>query len=78
MPTGRQDAAAAARKLLRTFASAPEPRKRAREIYLELAGALDWSETERDEIQAFGDWLQSHPATEQLRFGCEKLIASLT
>ncbi len=78
MPSCRQDATAAARKLLRTLASAPEPRKRAREIYLELAGARDWSASERDEIQMFGDWLQSYPATDQLRLGCEKIIASLT
>ena len=68
MPVSRSEALAAARKLLRMFGSAPDPRRRAREFYSELAQSA---------IEGFGAWVLGAPPTAELRLRAEHLFAAL-
>ncbi len=51
----RSEALMAARKRLRTFGSAPDPKKQARELYSELFRADGWTPRERDAIDTWRD-----------------------
>jgi hypothetical protein len=77
MSVSRSEAFWAARKRLRTFGSAPDPKKQAREVYSELVRADGWTPRERDAIETFGAWLLDYPATSELRPRCEQLLATL-
>ena len=77
MTISRREALAAARKLLRTFASAPEPHRQARLIYSQLSHAEGLTAMERDQIEAFGAWLQERPRISELKPTCERLLAKL-
>ena len=78
MPVSRSEALAAARKLLRMFGSAPDPRRRAREFYSELAQADGWTSHEQNAIEGFGAWVLDAPPTAELRLRAEQLFAMLT
>jgi hypothetical protein len=73
----RSHVLAAARKLLRTFASAPDPRRQAQSIYSELAHADSWTQREGEVIAALGAWLQSLPRVDELRPRCEQVLTTL-
>lgn len=73
----RDEAITAARKLLRTFASAPEPRRQARAMHSALAGAEGWSLAERETIDSLGAWLAETPAEAALRPRCEEVLLGL-
>jgi hypothetical protein len=77
MTVSRGEALAAARKLLRTFGSAPEPRQRARAIHSELGHAEGLTPSERGEIEALGAWLLERPPISELKPRCERLLAKL-
>jgi hypothetical protein len=77
MSIGRSEVLAAARRLLRTLASAPDPKRHARSIYSELAHGQGWSHAEQDKIDALGAWLQGTPSLGDLRPRCEKILADL-
>lgn len=77
MTLQRDEAIAVARKLLRTFASSPEPRRQARSIQSTLAGAGGWSPAERETIDALGTWLGETPAEAALRSRCEEVLQDL-
>lgn len=77
MTLRREEALAAARKLLRTFAGSPEPRRHARAIQTTLAGAGGWSPAERETIDALGAWLGEMPAEVALRSRCEAVLGEL-
>jgi hypothetical protein len=51
---GRGEAIAAARKMLRGFASSPDVRRHAQSLYSEIARADGWSQAEQDQIVAMG------------------------
>jgi hypothetical protein len=70
-------ALAAARRLLRTFASAPDPRRQARLIYSELASAEGWTTAQRAEIDALGAWLLGTPSIRDLKLRCAQVLAAL-
>lgn len=72
------EAIAEAKRLLRTFSSAPDARRQARSIYAELARAEGWNRRQRDEIDALGTWLLELPAVGELRSRCETAVRSLT
>lgn len=71
------EALAAAKKLVRTFASAPDPRRQARAVYSELA-RLSWSRRRQDEVDALGAWLLELPPVADLRQRCEQVLARLS
>ncbi len=77
MSASRNEALTAARKRLRTFSSAPDAKKEARELYSELVGADGWTPGECDAIETFGVWLLDYPAASELRPRCEQLLAAL-
>jgi hypothetical protein len=77
MPISRGEALAAGKKLLRTFDSAPEPRRQARALYAELTRAAGWTGGERRQIEAFGEWLISLPSVSELKPRCGELLAQL-
>ena len=77
MSVSRDSALAASRKLLRTFASAPDSRRHARMIYSELAGAEGWTATEQKEVDALGAWLQGLPSIGDLKPRCAAVVAKL-
>lgn len=77
MSSHREEAIAAARKLLRSFASSPDPRRQARAIQSTLAGAGGWSSAEREAIDDLGAWLAEMPAEASLRPRCESVLHGL-
>jgi hypothetical protein len=77
MLISRGEVLAAAKKLLRTFDSAPEPRRQARSIHSELAHGDGWSLSERAAIDALGLWLQEQPPISELRPRCKRVLAAL-
>lgn len=77
MSSTRDEALHAARKLLRGFAAAPDPRQHAQRIHRELAHASGWSTDQESEILALGAWLQTKPSTTALQGRCAGLLARL-
>lgn len=77
MSASRSEALMAARKRLRTFGSAPDPKQQARELYSALVRADEWTPRERSVIETFGAWLMDYPAASELRLRCEQLLATL-
>jgi hypothetical protein len=77
MSISRDGALSASKKLLRTFASAPDSRRHARMIYSELSGAEDWTQAEQKEIDALGAWLHSLPSIGDLKPRCALIVAKL-
>jgi hypothetical protein len=77
MFVSRGEALASARKLVRTFASAPDPRRQARSIHSELTHWDGWAGPEREQIDALGAWLADDPNLTELRPRCEQLLARL-
>lgn len=77
MSLGRREAIAAGRKLLRTFASAPDPRARARAFCADLLGAGEWTSRERQAITAVNSWVMDCPLSAELKPRCEELLAEL-
>ncbi len=75
MMDSRTECLAKARKLLRTFASAPDPHRRAHEIFHELARIRGLAQVERAEIVTLGDWLAEKPSSSQLKARCEAAMA---
>lgn len=73
----RDGALAASRRLLRTFASAPDPRRQARMIYSELAGAEGWTKAEQKEVDALGAWLLGLPSIGDLKPRCVQVLIKL-
>ena len=77
MLISRGEVLATARKLLRTFASAPEPRRQAQSIYSELVHGDGWTPREREAIEARGAWLQGLPRLAELKLRCEQVLTAL-
>lgn len=77
MSVSRAEALAAAGKLLRTFASAPDPKQRAHAICAELTRSDGWAPRERELIDGLHGWLQAYPSSGALRQRCEQVLASL-
>jgi hypothetical protein len=77
MSVSGEAALAAARRLLRTFASAPDPRRQARMIHSELASAEGWTKAEQKEVDALGAWLQGLPSIGDLKPGCAQVLSNL-
>lgn len=73
----RGEALANARKLLRGFAGAPDPRRHAQKLFSELAHADGWSGAEQPIILGFGAWLQTRPNIAELKPRCEQVLAKL-
>ena len=78
MSLSRGEALAAAKKLLRTFESAPDPYGRARQIYAELRHADGVTLGERKAIDAFGAWLDERPRPSELKLRCQGLVSRLS
>lgn len=66
-----------ARRLLRGYASAPDPRRHVQQIYSALVHAEGWASGQEALILAFGAWLQEHPSLGELKPRCEALLGKL-
>lgn len=75
--TSRAEGLSAARRLLRGFAGAPDPRRQAQQFYSALTHAEGWSKAEEGLILELGAWLQSRPALGELKARCEALAKRL-
>jgi hypothetical protein len=71
----RDEALRTARKMLRGFSGAPDPRKHANRLFTTLVHAHGWSETEGAAIIELGDWLQTRPDHASLRTRCSFVLA---
>jgi hypothetical protein len=67
-----------ARRLLRTFSAAPDPRWRAHAVLSELQHVDGWSINEQREINALGSWLGDLPPLNDLEPRCRALFARLS
>lgn len=72
-----EQALADARRLVRTFGSAPEPRRRAQAVLSGLIWAEGWSAPQRAAIEGFRDWLRGEPAVSALEPRCRALLSAL-
>ncbi len=77
MSGSRQQALVAARKLVRTFASAPDAKRRAQTVLSELKRAEGWSAADQREIDAADAWLRGGPSVSGLEAGLRGLLARL-
>jgi hypothetical protein len=75
--TTRAEALVTARRLLRGYASAPDPRRQIQSLYSAMVHGEGWAAREEAEILAFGAWLQGHPSLGELKPRCEALLAKL-
>ena len=75
--TTRAEALIIARRLLRGYASAPDPRRQIQNLYSAVIHGEGWSSREETEILAFGSWLQGHPSLVELKPRCEALLSKL-
>jgi hypothetical protein len=66
-----------ARKLVRTFASAPDPRRRAQEVLSVLRRAEGWPPDAMTEIAATDGWLRDHPSVLALAERLRGMLAKL-
>ena len=73
----RSEGVATARKLCRTFSSAPDARRRAQEIFHVLARINGLTSAERARVAELGAWLQDKPSTTELKPRCEATVAAL-
>lgn len=71
------EAIAGAKRRLRAFASAPDPRRHARALQAGLAAAEDWPAADREVIVALGAWLRDYPPSDALRDRCAAALAVL-
>lgn len=74
---GRGEALQVARKMLRGFSGAPDPRQHAYRLYSELVHAEGWSAGEEAAIVALGAWLNERPSQDLLKPRCAALLAKL-
>ncbi|HWU13397.1 MAG TPA: hypothetical protein VN157_05230 [Caulobacter sp.] len=75
--TTRQEAIASARRLVRGFAGAPDPRRHAQQIYGVFVHAEGWSPAQEALILDFGVWMQGHPNLGELKPRCEAILVKL-
>jgi hypothetical protein len=71
----KADLVKVARKLVRTFASAPEARRQARLIHATLLQGSPWPGSLQARLTGFGDWLESRPPVGELRLRCADLVS---
>jgi hypothetical protein len=71
----RDEALHTARKLLRGFSGAPDPRQHAHRLYTTLVHADGWSGTEQAAIVELGAWLQTRPVHALLKSRCSAVLA---
>lgn len=77
MSGDREQALVEARRLVRTFGSAPDARRRAQAVVSELKRADGWSPSAKREIAAVDSWLQSAPSLGALEPRLRALLAQL-
>jgi hypothetical protein len=75
MGGSRNEHVGAARKLLRTLSSAPNPRVRASEIVRELARIEGLSSAEQTALAEMRTWLAQLPNVGLLKGHCDALVA---
>ena len=77
MPPDRHEAIATARRLKRTLASAPDPRRQAGAIHSALAAGEGWSPQERQAIDELGAWLNGRQSVDALSVKCDDVLGRL-
>lgn len=77
MSGSRQQSFVVARQLVRTFGSAPDPRRRAQTVLSELKRADDWSAEAQRGILAAEVWLQGTPAIPLIEPRLRELLGRL-
>ena len=75
--TTRAEALVTARRLLRGYASAPDPRRQVQQIFSTLVHGEGWVARQQAEILTFGSWLQDHPNLGELKGRTEVLLSKL-
>ena len=78
MSIGKAEALASARKLVRTFSSAPDPRRHARTVVSLLKKADEWSAAQFEMVRDLDAWLADHPPIGQLRDRRAQVLAKLS
>ena len=78
MSIGKAEALASARKLVRTFGSAPDPRRHARTFLGLLTKVEGWSTEQVKHVGDLEAWLDSQPPIGELRAHCDELLARLS
>lgn len=73
----RSEALGAARRLMRGFAGAPDPRRHAQQFYSALIHAEGWTKSEQNLIAVLGGWLGERPDMGQLKKRCEATLGQL-
>lgn len=77
MDLARVEALAAARKLVRTLDSAPDPLHQARAAAATLLRAGPWSATAERQILELAEWLATRPPPAALKPRCHQVLKGL-
>lgn len=77
MSASRQHALSEARKLVRTWASAPDAKRRAQAVLSELKRAEGWSADAQREIDATDNWLREGASVSALEARLRALLTRL-
>lgn len=77
MSASRQQALVEARKLVRTFAAAPDSKRRAQAVLSELKRADGWPPDAQREIDATDSWLREGPPVSALEARLRGLLTRL-
>lgn len=77
MDLARAEALAAARKLVRTLDSAPDPLQQARAAVATLLRAGPWSAAAERQILDLAEWLATRPPPAALKPRCHQVLKGL-
>jgi hypothetical protein len=75
--TSRAEALVTARRLMRGFSSAPDPRRQIQQLHNALIHGQDWAPEQEALILAFGAWLRDRPSLGELKPRCDALLNAL-
>jgi hypothetical protein len=77
MDAAQAEAAAAARKLVRTLDSAPDPQRQAKAAVAALLRAGGWQPGTQQKLQALADWLAARPPPQTLKVRLQQVLKEL-
>lgn len=77
MSSNRQEVLVAAKRLRRSFAGAPDPRRHARSFCQTVRSIDDLTVAESQDLAAFAAWLDDNPPSSALEPRCRNILASL-
>lgn len=77
MSSNRQEVLVVAKRLRRSFAGAPDPRRHARSFCQTVRSIDDLTAAESRDLAAFAAWLDDNPSSSALESRCRDVLVTL-